>query len=87
MLLLRRLLVGRPIRPWNLHPLNGSPIHDPSQSAHRAQNPRINDISLLVYRILSHPKPNTLYDCQHPGLLSLRHLALKFLCTQELPLN
>ena len=65
------------IRPRDLASFDGPPICDSTQPAHRPQHCGIDNIPILIDRILPHPKPHTLDDGQNTRLLARRRPALK----------
>ena len=81
------LLLLCEIRPRDLAPFHGPPIHNSTQPAHRPQHSGINDIPILIDRILPHPEPHSLDNSQYSRFLARRRPALKFRHRQQFPFD
>lgn len=74
-------------RPRNLKAVQGPRIRNSAQPGDRPQNLRVDQTSILIDRILPHPKPHALDDRQHGRLLPGRLPALELLRVDQLALD
>ena len=75
------------IRPGQLEPLRHPRIRNPPHPGNGPQDSQIDDIPLLINRILPDPKPRPLDDGQHPRLGPRPDPALKLLRLNQLALD
>ena len=77
----------RKIRSRDLASLHRPRIRDSTEPAHRPQHPRINNIPILVDRILPYPESHPFDNRQHARLLARRHPALKLGRRKQFPFD
>ena len=81
------LLLLRKVRSRDLASFHRSPVHDSAQPAHGPQHPWIDEVPVLIDRILPDPEPHSLDNSQHPGFLARGRPALKLRRRQQLPFD
>lgn len=73
--------------PRQLKDLRTAPKRNPSKTADRPQNRQIDQVPLLIDRILPDPEPDTLNNRQHARLFAGSRAALELLGLNQLPLD